>query len=278
YLWGEDLSGSLQGAGGVGGLLAEKRGGQTYLPVYDGNGNIMSYLNASTKVSVAEYIYDAFGRTISSNGAEADNFTYRFSTKPVDGNGLYYYGYRYYDPQHGRWISRDPIEENGGVNLYGFVGNNAISYIDVSGLYSIDFHYYTIYYLLRAKCWSPEEANIVAGWSQYLDVSSKTDAVARSKRRDYETSAKYHFPGSTEYSATVRDDPATRDEVIKAFRAYEEGGFGVTVRLGACLHTYADSWGHEGFTAWWNSSINRRTGSMRPNIGHADAADGGSAP
>ncbi|WP_176014026.1 DUF6765 family protein [Victivallis sp. Marseille-Q1083] len=76
----------------------------------------------------------------------------------------------------------------------------------------------------------------------------------------------------------MRDDPATRDEVIKAFRAYEEGGFGVTVRLGACLHAYADSWGHEGFTAWWNSSINRRTGSMRPNIGHADAADGGSAP
>ena len=98
YLWGEDLSGSLQGAGGVGGLLAEKRGGQTYLPVYDGNGNIMSYLNASTKASVAEYVYDAFGRTISSSGAEADNFTYRFSTKPMDGSGLYCYGYRCYDP------------------------------------------------------------------------------------------------------------------------------------------------------------------------------------
>ena len=121
---GEDLSGSLQGAGG---LLSEKRGGQTYLPVYDGNGDIMSYLNASTKVSVAEYVYDAFGRTISSNGAETDNFTYRFSTKPMDGSGLYYYGYHYYDPQHGCWISCDPIEENGGVNLYGFVGNNTIN-------------------------------------------------------------------------------------------------------------------------------------------------------
>ena len=137
YLWGEDLSGNLQGAGGVGGLLAEKRGGQTYLPVYDGNGNIMSYLNASTKASVAEYVYDAFGRTISSSGAEADNFTYRFSTKPLDGSGLYYYGYRYYDPQHGRWISRDPLEENGGVNLYGFVGNNSLKYYDILGLYLV---------------------------------------------------------------------------------------------------------------------------------------------
>ncbi|WP_176014022.1 RHS repeat-associated core domain-containing protein [Victivallis sp. Marseille-Q1083] len=134
YLWGEDLSGSLQRAGGVGGLLAEKRGGQTYLPVYDGNGNIMSYLNASTKASVAEYVYDAFGRTVSSSGTEADNFTYRFSTKPMDGNGLYYYGYRYYDPQHGRWISRDPLEEEGGVNLYGFVQNNIINRFDILGL------------------------------------------------------------------------------------------------------------------------------------------------
>ncbi len=56
YLWGEDLSGNLQGAGGGGGLLAEKRGGQTYLPVYDDNGHIVSYLNASTKVSVVKYV------------------------------------------------------------------------------------------------------------------------------------------------------------------------------------------------------------------------------
>ena len=72
YLWGEDLSGSLQGAGG---LLSEKRGGQTYLPVYDGNDNIMNYLNTSTRAPVAEYVYDAFGRTISSNGAEAVSIT-----------------------------------------------------------------------------------------------------------------------------------------------------------------------------------------------------------
>ena len=37
------------------------------------------------------------------------------------------YGFRYYDPQTGRWPSRDPIEEFGGLNLYGFVGNDAVS-------------------------------------------------------------------------------------------------------------------------------------------------------
>jgi integrase/recombinase XerD len=44
-----------------------------------------------------------------------------------------YYGYRYYDPKTGRWPSRDPIEEEGGLNLYGFVGNDGLGKIDVLG-------------------------------------------------------------------------------------------------------------------------------------------------
>jgi RHS repeat-associated protein len=42
-----------------------------------------------------------------------------------------YYGYRYYDPKTGRWPSRDPIEEEGGVNLYGFVGNDGVNQTDI---------------------------------------------------------------------------------------------------------------------------------------------------
>ena len=45
------------------------------------------------------------------------------------------YGYRYYDPVTGRWPSRDPIEEEGGVNLYGFVGNDGIQFVDVAGTF-----------------------------------------------------------------------------------------------------------------------------------------------
>lgn len=47
-----------------------------------------------------------------------------------------YYGYRFYDPETGRWPSRDPIEEEGGINLYAFVGNNAINLFDPFGLKS----------------------------------------------------------------------------------------------------------------------------------------------
>jgi uncharacterized protein RhaS with RHS repeats len=49
--------------------------------------------------------------------------------------GLYYYGYRFYDPETGRWPSRDPIGERGGVNLYGFVGNDPVRRWDYLGLY-----------------------------------------------------------------------------------------------------------------------------------------------
>ncbi len=55
---------------------------------------------------------------------------------PVNDMGVTFYGYRYYDPVTGRWPSRDPIEEYGGINLHAFVGNNGISRIDLYGLKS----------------------------------------------------------------------------------------------------------------------------------------------
>ena len=49
-------------------------------------------------------------------------------------SGVSVYGYRYYNPSTGRWVSRDPIEENGGANLYAFVGNDGVSIADYLGL------------------------------------------------------------------------------------------------------------------------------------------------
>ena len=137
WLWGIDLSGTLQGAGGVGGLLAAtiESGLQAgvYFPIFDGNGNVGQYLDASG-VAVAKYEYDGFGRSFAPSGTHAALFPHRFSTKPLDSEtGLYYYGYRWYDPVTGRWPSRDPIEEEGGTNLYGFVYNIPIDWFDDLG-------------------------------------------------------------------------------------------------------------------------------------------------
>ncbi len=133
YCWGTDLSGTMQGAGGVGGLLHLERDGAIYVPTYDNNGNVIHYCDAQGNV-VASFIYDAFGNIISQSGPMADDFAFRFSTKYYDHEtGLYYYGCRYYHPPLMRWINRDPIEEDGGENLYAFCGNNGINRLDSLG-------------------------------------------------------------------------------------------------------------------------------------------------
>jgi RHS repeat-associated protein len=129
----------MQGAGGVGGLLMVRHGGQSYVPLMDGNGNVMGLQGlggAKDGQTVARYDYDAFGNRITNTAPELgeDVCPFGFSTKLTDGEtGLMYYGYRYYSPELGRWLSRDPIEERGGINLYGMVGNDAVNRWDLLG-------------------------------------------------------------------------------------------------------------------------------------------------
>ena len=146
YYWGKDLSGTLQGAGSVGGLLylavsnsstPNSSTQQLYIPCYDNNGNVTRYLDATGNI-VAQYTYDAFGKAISATGAPANFFRHRFSTKYFDvETGLYYYGYRFYHPIIMSWISCDLAEEHGGMNLYAFCCNNPIDAFDSLGLTSV---------------------------------------------------------------------------------------------------------------------------------------------
>jgi len=135
FLWGLDLSGSLQGAGGVGGLLATTQDGASYSACMDGNGNVMALVDASDGTLAGEYEYGPFGEPLKAHGDGAAENAVRFSSKYMDAeSGLLYYGYRYLDPSTGRWPSRDPIEEDGGPNLYAFVGNDPVRFVDRRGL------------------------------------------------------------------------------------------------------------------------------------------------
>ncbi|MCF7669660.1 MAG: RHS repeat-associated core domain-containing protein [Verrucomicrobia bacterium] len=135
YMWGLDMSGTLQGAGGVGGLLGVNDANQGFhFVAYDGNGNVMALVDADDGTVSAEYEYGPFGELIRATGPMSDN-PIRFSTKYHDTEtGLVYYGYRYYWPAMGRWIKRDPIGERGGMNLYNYVGNDPLNWIDTLGL------------------------------------------------------------------------------------------------------------------------------------------------
>jgi len=144
--WGEDRSGSLQGAGGIGGLLASVQHPPTTAtngepqPTasmcfhYDSNGNVIALSDAKGKES-ARYKYDAFGKTILVQGPMATFNLYQFSTKPVEKtSGLAFFGFRYYSPKFGRWHCKDPIREFGGINMYCMLENKTTFTIDYLGL------------------------------------------------------------------------------------------------------------------------------------------------
>jgi RHS repeat-associated protein len=151
YTRGLDLSGTLQGAGGIGGLLA-RSDNQKIIPAIlspeypnpqnvvtsfyfnDAQGNVIALVSPGD-ILLAQYKYDPFGNLISKSGPMADINKYRFSSKEWEENaGLYYYLYRFYDPNLQRWLNRDPIQEGGGINLFNFADNAPLGYIDILGL------------------------------------------------------------------------------------------------------------------------------------------------
>ena len=82
----------------------------------------------------ALYEYRPYGGLVTSEGNMAQENKFRFSCEYMDDElGLIYYNYRHLNPNDGRWISRDPIMEQGGWNLFAFVNNNGIINFDYLG-------------------------------------------------------------------------------------------------------------------------------------------------
>jgi RHS repeat-associated protein len=151
FAWGLDLSHTVGGAGNVSGLLVfeDPALGQSHFPRFDGNGNVVGLIAATDPTGApvgtpnagevsATYEYDPFGNALGATGHAAARNPFRFSTAYQDPVTKFsYYGYRFYDPGHGRWLNRDPIAEAGGLNLYGFVGNDPVNAVDVLGMATI---------------------------------------------------------------------------------------------------------------------------------------------
>lgn len=103
----------------------------------------VSALFDSSGTRQAKFEYTSYGETLTVEGAWASTMLFRYSCEYLDEDlGLIYYNYRHYNPQDGRWISRDPIEEFGGIHLYNFSRNNPSYFYDILGL---EFNAQTIY-------------------------------------------------------------------------------------------------------------------------------------
>jgi RHS repeat-associated protein len=114
---------------------------------YDANGNVGQLVAWAPELTtppgewsaarlVAHYEYDPYGGVTAQSGSYAAANPVRFSTKYWDDEtGLGYWGYRYYNPALGRWISRDPLGEHDDVGLYRYVKNSATTAVDPFGLF-----------------------------------------------------------------------------------------------------------------------------------------------
>lgn len=140
--------------------------------------------------------------------------------------------------------------------------------------YEPDFHYYAVYYVLRAKGYPTNRADELAGYSQYVDDNFFTEPLYCYAP----TRAKFHFAGSGPDVATVRKCEEAKKNLTNGFAVYLAGKPEGKYVAGAALHLMADTFSHQTFTAWYNRKINYRTGSLRPCIGHADAEEDGHAP
>jgi len=113
--------------------VSRRAGGTTTFYTFDERGNVCQR-TGSTGAAVSSEVYDSYGSR-TGTAAQADPFGYRgqagYYTDPE--TGLLLCTHRFYDPGNGRWLTRDPLGYAGGVNLYGYVGNDPVGRVDPSG-------------------------------------------------------------------------------------------------------------------------------------------------
>jgi len=259
FMRGIDMSGSIQGAGGaggVGGVLAVQVGpagpaglaGTTHFTCYDGNGNVMALINAATGAESAHYEYGPFAEPLRITGPMAKLNPIRFSTQYYDD----YTGddkYLFRDLRDGRWPSRDPIAERGGLNLYGFVANNPISRIDRLGLQFMPSHGWpsepnkgscNLSGLLRKCC--PDKCNADDD-IQLVDVEVKFLPPHMTPESEENTRIKMSQLGSLETAATLVQ------EVVSC---------GLYAGIAGTIASGSMDWKHELMEGMLNKTISRQ--------------------
>ncbi len=207
YTRGNDLSGTLPGAGGIGGLLARTANSQLLSPnsstahAYyhsDGNGNVTALVDTNGFI-VARYQYDPYGNLLGMSGPLADANSYRFSSKEWCANsGLYYYGFRYYEPNLQRWLNRDPmtsfenpLDGDFDKHVYDFVENAPTRFVDPDGLWKW-------YGNWGGPNWT---AGCKGTWEQVVDQKMDQKEAIDSQDKCYEMHDKCHAACRDEFRA-----------------------------------------------------------------------------
>jgi len=119
-------------------LVFSSVGGYRRHYLYDGLGSTRQLLNDSQTVTDT-YSYEAFGNLTASTGTTANPYKYvgslgYYGPTAAGGSSLQHLGARYYLPEVGRFVTRDPIRYTTGVNVFLYAGGNPVLFVDPLGL------------------------------------------------------------------------------------------------------------------------------------------------
>jgi RHS repeat-associated protein len=249
YVWGLDLSATMDGAGGVGGLLwvtlhtASGPAPGTHFAAYDGNGNVVALSAASDGSATARYEYAPFGEPIRLSGPAAPLNPFRFSTKRTcNTTDLVLYEYRAYSPSLGRWPNRDPLQELGGFSLYGFARNNSQKYVDPYGLNWID--------IIKRLPLPPDLIERIYAWLLARLVDNQYVKVTKTENVECPRRASRHLLSETDEYVEERNEITLNivDYDIVSFRVYKPKKHLLVRTYGCCY----DCWGFN--TTGWHES------------------------
>jgi RHS repeat-associated protein len=155
--------------------IAMQRGGVNHFYHQDSLGTVTE-LTDSTGATAQSYAYDSYGNIVQQTGTVENPYTYAGREFDAE-TGLYYYRARYYDPRIGRFLQKDPIGLRGGLNVFSYVGNNPLKYIDPFGLYGTsDF---VLHYCLGGE--SPIDLGAVGLLGAFQNSASVSNSVGAFK-------------------------------------------------------------------------------------------------
>ena len=204
----------------------------------DAVGSIIA-LTSNHGHKIQDYEYDSFGNMKSHHRWINQPFTYTAREYDTE-TGLYYYRARYYDPQAGRFITKDPIGLRGGINRYAYVSNNPINAIDPWGLFS-NHLYLALQAFGQVPC--PKLYGAAANAAQDVDARGDTNDVANVA---WHAMSKGRIGESTATAATN-----TQNYINKQLSDCNATG------LGNALHAEQDKYagGHRGYQPWYGDAI-----------------------
>ena len=170
---------------GTTGLISRQTGSMSGNPVYylfDPLGNVLHRLDGDGDI-VSSDIYDAWGKREYSDDLTGDPYGYKgqYGYYTDQETGLILCTHRYYDPETGRWLTKDPIGHEGGVNLYGYCGNDPVNGVDPSGFKTYLFlwgedsdgkpFHKAILWLVKHTKMKPEDSLVIAHVSTFDDFN-----------------------------------------------------------------------------------------------------------